>query len=577
MPHAPAWKGRAAGGGQGTRALVIGSGFIGSHVVAELAAAEPAACRAHPLASARDRSWPRDRSPTTCILGDAGDPAAVEAALWGVDEVFYCAGGLLPAAPGRSGARRRAHAAAAASGARSATCQAGDPPHLHLFRRHRLRRPRGAARAGDGADPPARLLRPPAPCLRAGDRAELRRARPRRAHLPLRDRLRREPASRPRPGGGPTFLHRIEHGQTIDLYGGGETIRDYVYAGDVAAVAVETMAHDDCPRVLNVASGTGTSLLDLSSWPNERWAARQSFERHPERGFDVHAIVLDIGRLQALTGFEPTPLEDGIARTHGGLPRPQRSGCEGSAPPLDGPRLAPASDAPGLELGGHPGHAVAGAGGAAGRPPGSDWTNPCPGTSPTTKPSTSRLGAVPDRRRPRGSSCGSAGSARAGPARPAAPRHRPADRQPASPVSPASSMTADLSELERRRAPRSSVRSRPAPKGERHELPGADDRGPRRTTRTTPRPRRPPATPQRARRRGRQILVYTHQLNLGGAQLYLMDLIRALLEGGRSSRRWSARSTASSARSWKRSASRSTSAARRRWTTSAPTSAGSRS
>lgn len=38
----------------------------------------------------------------------------------------------------------------------------------------------------------------------------------------------------------------------------------------------------------------------------------------------------------------------------------------------------------------------------------------------------------------------------------------------------------------------------------------------------------PRPTPKPGRRDARQILVYTHQLNLGGAQLYLMDLIREL-------------------------------------------------
>jgi D-inositol-3-phosphate glycosyltransferase len=44
----------------------------------------------------------------------------------------------------------------------------------------------------------------------------------------------------------------------------------------------------------------------------------------------------------------------------------------------------------------------------------------------------------------------------------------------------------------------------------------------------------PPAarTPRRAGSGGRQILVCTHQLNLGGAQLYLMDLLRELVAGG---------------------------------------------
>ena len=95
MPNAPAWKGRAAGGRQGTRALVIGSGFIGSHVVAEFAAHDRP-----PVVLTRSR--PADSvvaalDPDDLHLGDAADPDALAATLEGIGHVVYCAGGLLPA------------------------------------------------------------------------------------------------------------------------------------------------------------------------------------------------------------------------------------------------------------------------------------------------------------------------------------------------------------------------------------------------------------------------------------------------------------------------------------------------
>jgi D-inositol-3-phosphate glycosyltransferase len=92
-------------------------------------------------------------------------------------------------------------------------------------------------------------------------------------------------------------------------------------------------------------------------------------------------------------------------------------------------------------------------------------------------------------------------------------------------------LTADLSDIELKqsallRAVATGV------EGERFELPtvavapgdgaGAGD----------PFPPPPPRTPHRAERKGRQLLVCTHQLNLGGAQLYLMDLLRALIAEG---------------------------------------------
>jgi UDP-glucose 4-epimerase len=315
VPNAPAWKGRAAGGRQGTRALVVGSGFIGSHVVAELAAEDrpPAVLtRSRPGSSVLAAVQAGDLH-----IGDAGDPAAVETALAGIDEVFYCAGGLLPAAseedPERDAEltmrplrtvlealrhRPQTRLAYISSGGTvygqpgtlpvpetAPTHPLGSYGRLHLACEEEIER----HRAEHGLD--ARILR----CATVYGENQ----RPDRGQ-----------------GAVVTFLHRIEHGETIDLYGGGETIRDYVYAGDVAAVAVETMGHEDCPRVLNVASGTGTSLLELVTLVEREIGREAVVERHPERAFDVHEIVLDISRLRELTGFQPTPLEEGIAHTH---------------------------------------------------------------------------------------------------------------------------------------------------------------------------------------------------------------------------------------------------------------------
>ena len=57
-----------------------------------------------------------------------------------------------------------------------------------------------------------------------------------------------------------------------------------------------------------------------------RSASRREWPRGPERGFEIERIVLDIERLRGLLGFEPTSLEEGIARTHGWLARQDRTG-----------------------------------------------------------------------------------------------------------------------------------------------------------------------------------------------------------------------------------------------------------
>ncbi len=318
MPNAPAWKGRAAGGRQGTRALVIGSGFIGSHVVAELAAAgrpPVVLTRSRPARQVVDVVEAEDLH-----IGDAGEPDAVAVALAGVDEVFYCAGGLLPA---RSEEDPERDAELTLRPLRAVLQALRSRPDTRLAYISS-----GGTVYGQPDSLPVPETAPTHPIGSYG-RLHLTCEREIERHCEergLRARILRCSTvygenQQPDRGQGAvvTFLHRIEHSETIDLYGGGETVRDYVYASDVAAVALELAALDSGPRVVNVASGSGTSLLELLRLAERQVGREAIVERHPERPFDVHAIILDIGRLRELTGFEPTPLEAGIERTHAWL------------------------------------------------------------------------------------------------------------------------------------------------------------------------------------------------------------------------------------------------------------------
>jgi hypothetical protein len=73
--------------------------------------------------------------------------------------------------------------------------------------------------------------------------------------------------------------------------------------------------------VLNVGSGEGTSLLELLRLVEAELGRSGEVIAHDERRFDVHRIVLDVGRLRRLVDFRPTPLPEGIARTHAWLRR----------------------------------------------------------------------------------------------------------------------------------------------------------------------------------------------------------------------------------------------------------------
>src|SRR6266511_2763553 len=86
---------RGVGMHRGTGVLVVGGGFLGSHLVAALAAQ---GARVTVLTRTRPQGGAASRiAGARTVVSDAVDPAAVEHALENVDHVVWCAGGLLPA------------------------------------------------------------------------------------------------------------------------------------------------------------------------------------------------------------------------------------------------------------------------------------------------------------------------------------------------------------------------------------------------------------------------------------------------------------------------------------------------
>lgn len=298
------------------RTLVVGCGFIGSHVVTELA-------RRGTPATVLTRSRPPAAEVVEAIeegglhLGDAADPAVLGAALEGVEQVAYCAGGLLPAAAERDPERDRELTLEPLRGVLKALRERPGVRFAYVSS--------GGTVYGNPARLPAREEDPAVPisaygALHLACEEEVERERSERG---LRSRILRCATvygehQQPDRGQGAivTFLSRIERGAEIELYGDGATIRDYVYAGDVARAMIALLASDEPTPVVNVGAGTGTSLIDVLRMAEREVGREARIERRGERGFEVHQIVLDTTRLHQLVEVEITPLEQGIELTH---------------------------------------------------------------------------------------------------------------------------------------------------------------------------------------------------------------------------------------------------------------------
>jgi UDP-glucose 4-epimerase len=297
-----------------TKTLVIGCGFIGSRTVEELAAAGMPTgilTRSRPPAAIRDLIPDGDLH-----VGDAADPELLATALDGVGAVVFTAGGLLPAAselePKRDAELTLGPLRAVLSALRerpgisftylsSGGTVYGEPGHNPI-----------------SEDAP---VRPLGSYGRLHVQCETEILREREEHG-LRARILRcstvyGERQRPERGQGVivTFLHRIATGIPIDLYGGGASVRDYIYVGDVARVVTALVGRDDGPAVLNVGSGEGTSLAEILELIEAEIGRPAEVIEHAAREFEVHRIVLDVSRSRELVAIEPTPLADGVGRT----------------------------------------------------------------------------------------------------------------------------------------------------------------------------------------------------------------------------------------------------------------------
>ena len=111
------------------------------------------------------------------------------------------------------------------------------------------------------------------------------------------------------------FLHRVNLGQPIRIFGDGSALRDYVFVDDVADIVSRIIVDRVDTGTVNLGSGSGLTVLEVAHAVSAALGKDAIIDYQPERSFDVRAIVLDIGRLQSLLTYTPTDFADGLAAT----------------------------------------------------------------------------------------------------------------------------------------------------------------------------------------------------------------------------------------------------------------------
>lgn len=112
----------------------------------------------------------------------------------------------------------------------------------------------------------------------------------------------------------PAFKKAATAGKECTIFGDGTQIRDFIHVHDLTRIISLALETDELPSELNVASGKGTSLLDLIELFSELNPEMPSPIFQEERPGDIHTSLADTSRLtSSLQIGEMIDLKEGLS------------------------------------------------------------------------------------------------------------------------------------------------------------------------------------------------------------------------------------------------------------------------
>ena len=111
------------------------------------------------------------------------------------------------------------------------------------------------------------------------------------------------------------FTDLIARGETVPLYGTGQTRRDYTYIDDIVDGVVAAL--DLAPRfeIFNLGGSQTTALIDLVHWIAAELGVEPRVEMLPEQPGDVPITFADVSKAERLLGYSPkVSIREGLKR-----------------------------------------------------------------------------------------------------------------------------------------------------------------------------------------------------------------------------------------------------------------------
>ncbi len=111
------------------------------------------------------------------------------------------------------------------------------------------------------------------------------------------------------------FTRRLARGETIPLFGNGDSRRDYTYIDDIVAGIVAALDLAPGFEIFNLGGAETTRLGDLVRWLAEELAVEPRIEYLPDQPGDVPITYADVSKAERILGYAPkVPIRDGLRR-----------------------------------------------------------------------------------------------------------------------------------------------------------------------------------------------------------------------------------------------------------------------
>jgi UDP-glucose 4-epimerase len=111
-----------------------------------------------------------------------------------------------------------------------------------------------------------------------------------------------------------SFLHKTLLNQTIEIWGDGSEIRDYIYISDFVNILIQ-MSNKSGSGTYNVGSGIGKSVIDILETVSEVTGVTPNvvFKKRPD--YAIREVVLDIDKISSDFKWSPsTSLLEGVKK-----------------------------------------------------------------------------------------------------------------------------------------------------------------------------------------------------------------------------------------------------------------------